>query len=136
MTAMAERSINDSVFVREFCRSALPELLTGAGLSDGDTHSVAVDVIRRARMLTALPADYFDVLVTPFIEEVSQHRPLTAPAWLRAAVVVAVRNSRLEDFHALVGHGQVRMGVGMSRWQVGQAPFQVARSVWSSRTTW
>ncbi|WP_411120106.1 hypothetical protein [Streptomyces sp. 058-1L] len=37
---------------------------------------------------------------------------------------------------APVGLGQVRMGVGMSRWQVGQAPFQVARSVWSSRTTW
>lgn len=103
MTAAAERSINDSVFVREFCRSTLPELLTGAGLSDGDAHSVAVDVIRRARMLAALPVAYFDVLVTPFIEEVSQHRPLSTPAWLRAAVVVAVRNSRLEDFHALGG---------------------------------
>jgi len=103
MTATAARNINDSVFVREFCRSTLPELLTGAGLSDGDAHSVTVDVIRRARMLMALPVDYFDVLVTPFIEEVSQHRPLSAPAWLRAAVVVAVRNSRLEDFHALGG---------------------------------
>ncbi|MEV5989363.1 recombinase family protein [Streptomyces sp. NPDC052051] len=103
MTATAERNINDSVFVREFCRSTLPELLTGAGLSDGDAHSVTVDVMRRARMLTALPVDYFDVLVTPFIEEVSQHLPLSAPAWLRAAVVVAVRNSRLEDFHALGG---------------------------------
>jgi NAD(P)-dependent dehydrogenase (short-subunit alcohol dehydrogenase family) len=36
----------------------------------------------------------------------------------------------------LVGLGQVRMGVGMSRWQVGQAPVQRARSVCSSRTTW
>ncbi|MFE2519412.1 hypothetical protein [Streptomyces mirabilis] len=103
MTSTAERNINDSVFVREFCHSALPELLTGAGLSDGDARGVAVDVIRRARMLAALPVDYFDVLVTPFIEEVSQHRPLSAPAWIRAAVVVAVRNSRLEDFHALGG---------------------------------
>ncbi|WP_326782455.1 recombinase family protein [Streptomyces longwoodensis] len=103
MTAAAEGNINDTVFVREFCHRVLPDLLTGAGLSDGDAHSVTVDVIRRARMLTALPADYFDVLVTPFIEEVTQHRPLSAPAWLRAAVVVAVRNSRLEDFHALGG---------------------------------
>ncbi|MFE5191668.1 hypothetical protein ACFRAC_34315, partial [Streptomyces sp. NPDC056628] len=31
----------------------------------------------------------------------------------------------------LVGLGQVRMGVGMSRWQVGHAPVQVARSVCS-----
>ncbi|MFI1376094.1 recombinase family protein [Streptomyces longwoodensis] len=103
MTATAGRNINNSVFVREFCRGALPEVLAGAGLSDGDVHSVTVDVIRRARMLNALPVDYFDVLVTPFIEEVSQHRPLSAPAWLRAAVVVAVRNSRLEEFHALGG---------------------------------
>ncbi|CAL9386362.1 Putative prophage phiRv2 integrase [Streptomyces sp. enrichment culture] len=36
----------------------------------------------------------------------------------------------------LVVLGQVRSGVGMSRWQVGQAPVQVARSVCSSRTTW
>ncbi|MFF3413022.1 hypothetical protein ACFYW8_44350, partial [Streptomyces sp. NPDC002742] len=33
---------------------------------------------------------------------------------------------------AVVGLGQVRMGVGMSWWQVGQAPVQVARSVCSS----
>ncbi|MFF4733554.1 hypothetical protein ACFY3M_51940 [Streptomyces mirabilis] len=103
MTATAESNINGSVFVREFCRGTLPELLTGKGMSGGDAHSVAVDVIRRARMLAALPTDYFDVLVTPFLEEVSQHRPLSAPSWLRAAVVVAVRNSRLEDFHALGG---------------------------------
>ncbi|MED7826586.1 recombinase family protein [Streptomyces chiangmaiensis] len=91
------------MFVRQFCHGALPDLLTGAGLSDDDARGVAVDVIRRARMLAALPANDFDVLVTPFIEEVSQHRPLSAPAWLRASVVVAVRNSRLEDFHALGG---------------------------------
>ncbi|MFC8264071.1 hypothetical protein ACFUNF_42440 [Streptomyces sp. NPDC057291] len=36
----------------------------------------------------------------------------------------------------LVGLGQVRMGVGMLRWQVGQAPAQRARSIWSSRRTW
>ncbi|MEU6974304.1 hypothetical protein AB0A71_42650 [Kitasatospora aureofaciens] len=36
----------------------------------------------------------------------------------------------------LVGLGQVRMGVGMSRWQVGQWPAQVARIVCNSRTTW
>ncbi|KUH38613.1 MULTISPECIES: hypothetical protein [Streptomyces] len=35
----------------------------------------------------------------------------------------------------LVGLGQVRSGMGMSRWQVGQAPVQRARSVCSSRTT-
>ncbi|WP_159106734.1 M48 family metallopeptidase [Streptomyces rishiriensis] len=38
--------------------------------------------------------------------------------------------------HCLVGLGQVRSGVGMSRWQVGQAPAQVARRVCGSRTTW
>ncbi|REE64453.1 hypothetical protein BX257_7136 [Streptomyces sp. 3212.3] len=37
---------------------------------------------------------------------------------------------------ALVVLGQVRIGVDMSRWQVGQAPVQRARSVCSSRTTW
>lgn len=37
---------------------------------------------------------------------------------------------------AVVGLGQVRIGVGMSRWQVGQAPVQRARNVCSSRTTW
>ncbi|WP_454315402.1 lantibiotic dehydratase [Streptomyces phaeoluteigriseus] len=36
----------------------------------------------------------------------------------------------------LVGLGQVRCGVGMSWWQVGQVPVQRARSVCSSRTTW
>jgi hypothetical protein len=43
-----------------------------------------------------------------------------------------------EDFFGvrLVGLGQVRIGVGMLRWQVGQAPVQRARSVCSSRTTW
>ncbi|MEV6409010.1 hypothetical protein AB0M58_39820, partial [Streptomyces bobili] len=33
---------------------------------------------------------------------------------------------------ALVGLGQVCIGAGMSRWQVGQAPVQRARSVCSS----
>ncbi|MFE7172595.1 hypothetical protein [Streptomyces sp. NPDC057616] len=75
-------------------------MLPRAGLSD-DAHSVAVDVIRRARMLTALPVDYFDVLVAPIIDKVSQHRPLSAAAWPGAAMVVAVRNSCLEDFHVL-----------------------------------
>ncbi|WP_184491637.1 hypothetical protein [Streptomyces sp. I6] len=36
----------------------------------------------------------------------------------------------------LVGLGQVGMGVGMSRWQVGQAPVQTARSSCISRMTW
>ncbi|MGC0407719.1 hypothetical protein RKD31_000962 [Streptomyces sp. SAI-163] len=49
----------------------LLDLLTGAGVSSDDARGVAVDVIRRARMLAALPIDYFDVLVTPFIEEVA-----------------------------------------------------------------
>ncbi|AJC57007.1 hypothetical protein GZL_04429 [Streptomyces sp. 769] len=35
----------------------------------------------------------------------------------------------------LVVLGQVGAGVGMSRWQVGQAPAQVARSVCISRMT-
>ncbi|MFE9868371.1 hypothetical protein ACFYPZ_37815 [Streptomyces sp. NPDC005506] len=93
-------SIHDTVFVSGFCRTILPELLAQAGLSDADADGVVVDVIRRARMLAALPGEYADVLATPFLEEVSQHRPLSAPAWLRAAVVVAIRNSRLEEFHA------------------------------------
>ncbi|MFD9339431.1 hypothetical protein ACFWBF_34340 [Streptomyces sp. NPDC060028] len=93
-------SIQDTEFVRGFCRTTLPGLLARAGLTDSEAHSVVVDVIRRARMLAALPSEYADVLATPFLEEVSQHRPLSAPAWLRAAVVVAVRNSKLEDFHA------------------------------------
>ena len=105
MTATIENhsSIHDNAFVRGFCRTALPGLLGRAGVSPADAETIALDVIRRARMLAALPVTYFDVLITPFIEEVSQHRPLSAPAWLRAAVVVAVRNSRLEDFHALDG---------------------------------
>lgn len=94
VTTTAESNINDSAFVREFCHGPLPELLTGRGVSSDDARAVAVDVIRRARMVAELPVDYFDVLVTPFLEEVSQHRPLSAPAWLRVAVVVAVRNSR------------------------------------------
>ncbi|MFB7668152.1 hypothetical protein ACFC1R_30235 [Kitasatospora sp. NPDC056138] len=36
----------------------------------------------------------------------------------------------------LVGLGQVCSRVGMSRWQMGQEPAQVARMVCSSRTTW
>ncbi|MFD7004180.1 SRPBCC family protein, partial [Streptomyces mirabilis] len=36
------------------------------------------------------------------------------------------------DSGPLVGLGQVRIGVGMLRWQVGQAPVQRARSVCSS----
>ncbi|MFI8281376.1 hypothetical protein ACIGBH_42365 [Streptomyces sp. NPDC085929] len=96
-------STYDTEFVDSFCRTTLPDLLARAGLTDSEAHSVVVDVIRRARMLAALPAEYADVLATPFLEEVSQHRPVTAPAWLRAAVVVAVRNSRLEDFYAMGG---------------------------------
>lgn len=96
-------SIYDTEFVSRFCRTALPELLTRSGLTGDEAHTVVVDVIRRARMLAALPSAYADVLATPFLEEVSQHRPLAAPVWLRAAVVIAVRNSKLEDFHALGG---------------------------------
>ncbi|MFD4577928.1 hypothetical protein ACFWNK_36390 [Streptomyces sp. NPDC058417] len=96
-------SIHKTEFVSGFCRTILPELLSRAGLSDADADGVVVDVIRRARMLAALPGEYADVLATPFLEEVSQHRPMSAPAWLRAAVVVTVRNSRLEEFHALGG---------------------------------
>ncbi|MEN8656335.1 hypothetical protein ABCR94_38800 [Streptomyces sp. 21So2-11] len=96
-------SIHETEFVSGFCRTTLPSLLSRAGLSDADADSVVVDVIRRARMLAALPGEYADVLATPFLEEVSQHRPVSAPAWLRAAVVVAVRNSTLEEFHALGG---------------------------------
>ncbi|WP_406468664.1 hypothetical protein [Streptomyces sp. NBC_01594] len=47
---------------------------------------------------------------------------------------VAIYGGRGET--TLVGLGQVRIGVGMSRWQVGQAPVQRARSICSSRTTW
>ncbi|MEV7545695.1 hypothetical protein [Streptomyces sp. NPDC089915] len=95
--------IHDTEFVSAFCHTTLPGLLDRAGLSDDDAHGVIVDVICRARMFAALPSGYADVLATPFLEEVSQHRPLSAPAWLRAAVVVVVRNSRLEEFHALGG---------------------------------
>ena len=42
----------------------------------------------------------------------------------------------LLDTPYLVGPGQVRIGVGMLRWQVGQASVQRARSVCSSRTIW
>ncbi|MFE7541073.1 hypothetical protein [Streptomyces platensis] len=104
MTTVATRdSIYDTEFVSGFCRTTLPELLARAGLTDDEERTVVVDVIRRARMLAALPSEYTDVLATPFLEEVSQHRPLSAPVWLRAAVVVTVRNSKLEDFHALGG---------------------------------
>jgi len=41
-----------------------------------------------------------------------------------------------EIVDGLVGLGQVGAGVGMSRWQVGQALVHVARRVCSSRTTW
>ncbi|MFE4632761.1 hypothetical protein ACFRJ1_05180 [Streptomyces sp. NPDC056773] len=100
ITDTRDDSIQDAEFVSGFCRTTLPALLARAGLTDSQAHSVVVDVIRRARMLAALPSDYADVLATPFLEEVSQHRPLSAPVWLRAAVVVAVRNSKMEDFHA------------------------------------
>ncbi|WP_406323828.1 hypothetical protein [Streptomyces sp. NBC_01637] len=42
----------------------------------------------------------------------------------------------LDEVKRLVGLGQVRMGVGMLWWQVGQAPVHRARSVWSLRRTW
>ncbi|MEV0498080.1 hypothetical protein AB0I84_10815 [Streptomyces spectabilis] len=103
MTVMTGGGVNDSVFVREFCHTTLRKLLTGAGVSADDAQVVAAEVARRAQMLAALPAGYFDVLVTPFLEEVSEHRPRSAPAWLRAAVAVVVRNSHLENFHALGG---------------------------------
>jgi hypothetical protein len=102
-TAPSGSSTDEGAFAHDFCRLQLPKLLTSAGVSASDAQGITTDVLRRARMLAALPVAYFDVLITPFIEEVSQHRPVSAPAWLRAAVVVAVRNSRLEDFHALNG---------------------------------
>ncbi|MEW2314643.1 recombinase family protein [Streptomyces bauhiniae] len=102
-TAPSGNSTDESTFAQDFCRTQLPKVLTRAGVSASDAQAVAADVLHRAQMLAALPVAYFDVLITPFIEEISQHRPVSAPAWLRAAVVVAVRNSRLEDFHALGG---------------------------------
>lgn len=92
-----------STFMKDFCGTELPKLLAGAGVHEAGAAMVARDITDRARAVAALPADYFDVLVTPFMEEVTEHRPLSAPAWLRAAVVVVVRNSALEDFHALGG---------------------------------
>ena len=67
--------------------------------------------------------------------------PVYDGAYARAAVLVhTLGRCRWLVPHqatfALVGLGQVRIGVGMSRWQVGQAPVQVTRSVRSSRTTW
>ncbi|MGA5564710.1 hypothetical protein ACPCUV_26565 [Streptomyces platensis] len=76
MTTVATRdSIYDTEFVSGFCRTTLPELVAQAGLTDDEARTVVVDVIRRARMLAALPSEYTDVLAIPFLEEVSQHRP-------------------------------------------------------------
>ncbi len=85
--------------------------------------------------------------MTPALRE----RDLAKAAALTEAVAEALRQRYVPDrlaglaaqtgwaaFHhaALIGLGQVRMGVEMSRWQMGQAPAQVARSNCSSRTTW
>ncbi|WP_327067571.1 hypothetical protein [Kitasatospora sp. NBC_01302] len=94
---------SESSFERDFCGEMLPRLLVKAGASREKADLVARDVAGRAQATVALPAEYFDVLITPFLEEVTQHRPINAPAWLRAAVVVVVRNSSLEELHALNG---------------------------------
>jgi hypothetical protein len=49
---------------------------------------------------------------------------------------VVQQSHRADPSPDLVGLGQVRMGMGMSRWQVGQVPAQRSRSVCISRTTW
>ncbi|GAA1921158.1 MFS transporter [Streptantibioticus ferralitis] len=59
-------------------------------------------------------------------------------AWLVACLYLASAigqpaMGRLADL--LVVLGQIGIGVGMSRWHVGQAPVQVARSVCISRMT-
>ncbi|MCC3774731.1 hypothetical protein [Streptomyces sp. UNOB3_S3] len=66
--------------MRDFCGTELPGLLTGAGVHEAGAAMVARDVADRARAIAALPTDYFDALVTPFVEEVTEHRPLSAPA--------------------------------------------------------
>ncbi|WP_406323463.1 DUF6228 family protein [Streptomyces sp. NBC_01637] len=75
-----------------------------------------------------------------FDEDCAQYAVEVWAPGLRARVdeVVAwIWDADLASFLAeLVVLGQVDIGVGMSRWQVGQAPVQTASRVWSSRTTW
>ncbi|WP_329584921.1 hypothetical protein OG298_00565 [Streptomyces sp. NBC_01005] len=47
-----------------------------------------------------------------------------------------LRDAVRKGVQDLVVLGQVGIGAGMSRWQVGQAPVQIASRVCSSRTTW
>ncbi|WEO93280.1 pentapeptide repeat-containing protein [Streptomyces sp. FXJ1.172] len=64
------------------------------------------------------------------------HAVLTAPAAVHTHPTPFIHNNTAMSEDPLVGLGQVRIGVGMSRWQVGQVPAQRARSVCSSRTAW
>ncbi|MDG4857347.1 hypothetical protein P8605_04110 [Streptomyces sp. T-3] len=83
-----------------YCATTLPQTLKKCGLVTDEATRVADDVFHRGQAISALPPEYFDVLITPFLEEVTGNQPIGSPAWVRAAVAVAVRNSELETFHS------------------------------------
>jgi hypothetical protein len=91
-----------------FCRTVMPEMLTGAcGVDAGLAAQVGQDVLARGESYAALDDPARDVLMSPFAEEVAGYEPSASPLELKGAVAVIVRGSLLEHAHS---HGPVDAG--------------------------
>jgi hypothetical protein len=58
-----------------YCTTVVPDILTKACAVDGDlAERIGADILDRAEVFAALPADQRRVLIAPFLEEAFHHR--------------------------------------------------------------
>jgi hypothetical protein len=92
----------DPAAFERFCHTIVPGCLTEVCHVDAKRAGrVGEDILARGESYAALDESTRDVLIAPFIEEVVDYEPPDAPLPLKGAVAVVVRNSLLEDAHAL-----------------------------------
>jgi hypothetical protein len=119
----------DPAAFERFCRAMVPGCLTEVCHVDAKLAGrVGEDILARGESYAALDESARDVLIAPFIEEVVDYEPPDAPLSLKGAVAVVVRNSLLEDAHAL---GPVEAGgiTGITSMGCGTVVTSLGRSV-------
>ena len=100
----------DPLLFGQFCRVAVPDILTNACRIDSRTAMrVGRDIQGRAESYAALDNAARNVLMSPFAEEVAGYDPPGSPVTIKGAVAVVVRSSLLEDAHSrgLVSDGSI-----------------------------
>ncbi|GAA4737882.1 hypothetical protein [Phytohabitans rumicis] len=93
----------------EYCDDVLPHMLTTACGVDRDLASRSgQDILPGPKRWPPMPPHDQDVLITPFVKEVFDHKPLDTPLDLKTKVTLVVRNSLLEQAHH---NGQLTSGI-------------------------